>query len=174
MEVKIQKVLSTGTAVPSDSGASLRIFTVVYDVIARNGGGIQLKRSGEPEPGPKVSLGTQDEQLLMLNQRFAWASVLRLFLQGFSHKESESDAILLGASDLMRLETLTDLVRQKGIESCSSLPGAVCLGLPRGSASLFSIVWPKRSSNCLTIWDIACLSGISFAPATTSESAGIC
>ncbi|HEY3628158.1 MAG TPA: hypothetical protein VGL00_17855, partial [Terracidiphilus sp.] len=109
MEIRIQKVLSTETSVNAGSRTSLRILTVDYDVVSRHGGGIGLRLSHRPDVGQGASLGTEDRQFLKLDQRFAPASVLRLFLQGFSEEKqgkSESAPILIGTSDAMRLDLL--------------------------------------------------------------------
>jgi hypothetical protein len=152
MEIRIQKVLSTGTSVNTRSKTSLRILTVVYDVVARQGEGIRLRLSHGPGGGQRTSLGTEDRQFLTLDQRFAPTSVLRLFLQGFSQEKqgkSESDPILIGTSDAAQLDLLTDLIRQRDPVACISPPGAVCIDLPPGSVSLFSIIWINgRQTTC--------------------------
>ena len=152
MEIRIQKVLSTGTSVNTRSKTSLRILTVVYDVVARQGEGIRLRLSHGPGGGQRTSLGTEDRQFLTLDQRFAPTSALRLFLQGFSQEKqgkSESDPILIGTSDAAQLDLLTDLIRQRDPVACISPPGAVCIDLPPGSVSLFSIIWINgRQTTC--------------------------
>ena len=144
MEIRIQKVLSTGTSIKTGSETSLRILTVDYDVVPRHGGGIGLRLNHRPDHGQRASLGTEDRQFLTLDQRFATTSTLRLFLQGFSEEKqgtSESGPILIGASDAMRLDLLTDLIGKRDSVACVSSPGVVCVDLPTGSVSLSSIIW---------------------------------
>ncbi len=149
MEIRIQKVLSTGASVDSRSTEPLRILTVVYDVVSWHGEGIRLKLSRGPDGGQKTSPGTQDRQLLVLDHRFAPTSVLRLWLQGFLKGGSQSDAILIGTSDGAQLDVLTDLIRQGNTLTCISRPGVVCIDLPPGSVSLFSIIWVNgRHTSC--------------------------
>jgi hypothetical protein len=156
MEIRIQKVLSTETSVNAGSRTSLRILTVDYDVVSRHGGGIGLRLSHRPDVGQGASLGTEDRQFLKLDQRFAPASVLRLFLQGFSEEKqgkSESAPILIGTSDAMRLDLLTDLMRQTDLVACVTQPGAVCVNLPPGGVSLSSTIWinGRRTSSAFGI-----------------------
>lgn len=144
MEIRIQKVLSTGTSVNTESGTSLRILTVNYDVVSRHGGGIGLRLNHRPDGGQRASLGAEDRQFLTLDQQFAPTSMLRVFLEGFSEErqgKSESAPILLGASDATRLDLLTDLIRKRDPVACVSSPGTVCVDLPTGSVSLSSIIW---------------------------------
>jgi hypothetical protein len=144
MEIRIQKLLSTGTSINRESGTSLRLLTVEYDVVSRHDGGIGLKLNHRPDRGQTASLGTEDRQLLTLDQRLASTSVLRLFLQGFSEGKqgrSESGPILIGTSDATRLDLLTDLIRKGDSVACVNPPGAVCVDLPTGSVSLSSIIW---------------------------------
>jgi hypothetical protein len=144
MEIRIQKVLSTGTSIKTGSETSLRILTVDYEVVSRHGGGIGLRLNHRPEHGQRASLGTEDRQFLRLDQRFATTSVLRLFLQGFSEEKqgkSESGPILIGATDAVQLDLLTDLIRKRDSVACISSPGGACIDLPTGSVSLSSIIW---------------------------------
>jgi hypothetical protein len=144
MEIRIQKVLSTGTSINEGSGTSLRLLTVEYDVVSRHDGGIGLRPNHRPDRGQKASLGTEDRQFLALDQRFASTSVLRLFLQGFSEGKqgrSKSDPILIGTSDTAQLDEVTDLVRQRDRATCVDHPGIACIVFPPGSISLFTIVW---------------------------------
>jgi hypothetical protein len=140
MEIRIQKVLSTGTSIKTGSATSLRLLTVDYDVVSRHGGGIGLRLNHRSDVGQR----TEDRQFLTLGQRFATASVLRLFLQGFSEEKqakSESSPILIGATDATHLDLLTDLIRKRDSVACVSSPGDVCVDLPTGSVSLSSIIW---------------------------------
>ena len=144
MEIRIQRVLSTQTPVNAGPRSTLRIMTVDYEVVLSNDGGIRLKRSHRPDGVQKASRGTADSQFLTLEQRFATTSAMRLFLQGFSEEKqgkTESDPILIGASDTAQLDALTDLIRQRDPATCVVRPGIACLDLPHGSISLFSIVW---------------------------------
>ena len=141
MQIRIQKVLPSGTLSNSGSGKTLRILTVIYDVVSRPGEGIRLRLNRGSENTHAASLGTQDRPLRTLDQRFARTSVLRLFLQGFSQRESESDAILIGTSDATQLDVLTDLIRQRDPVACMCFPGAACIDLPHGSVSLFAMIW---------------------------------
>ncbi|MDR5730441.1 MAG: hypothetical protein RB191_23790 [Terriglobia bacterium] len=144
MEIRIQKVLSTGTSINGGSGTSLRLLTVNYDVVSRHDGGIGLRLNHRPDREQRASLGTEDRQFLTLDQRFAPTSMLRLFLQGFSEekqRKSESGPILIGASDATRLDLLTDLIRKRDSVACVSSLGVVCVDLPTGSVSLSSIIW---------------------------------
>jgi hypothetical protein len=103
-----------------------------------------LRLNHRPDAGQRASLGTEDQQFLTLDQRFAPTSVLRLFLEGFSEEKqgkSESAPILLGASDATQLDLLTNLIRKGDPVACVSSPGAVCVDLPTGSVSLSSIIW---------------------------------
>jgi hypothetical protein len=143
MEIRIQKILSTGTSANTGS-RTLRIMTVDYDVFSRRGGEIGLRLNHRPDRALAVRLGTEDRQILRLDRRFAATSVLRLFLQGFSEEKqgkSQSDPILMGASDGTRLDVLTDLIRERSSLACVSSPGVACIDLPPGSVSLSSIIW---------------------------------
>jgi hypothetical protein len=149
MEVGIQKVLSAGGLVNSGSENSLRMLTVAYDVVSRDGGGVRLRPSRVPGSAPKTQLGTEDQLLLAMDRRFGRASVLRLHLQGFSPGESESHAILIGASGPTQLDTVTDLIRKRDPVACVSFPGATCVDLPSGSVSLLSSIWINgRRTTC--------------------------
>ena len=141
MAIGIQKVVSTGGLVNSGSGNSLRILTVAYDVVSRDGGGVRLRPSRVPGGAPKTQLGTEDQLILTMDRRFARASVLRLHLQGFSPGESESHAILIGASGPTQLDTVTELIRKRDPVACVSFPGTTCVDLPSGSVSLLSSIW---------------------------------
>jgi hypothetical protein len=141
MQVRIQKVLPTNKSLSPGAGKTLRILNLIYDVVSRPGEGIRLRLNRGSENTHAASLGTQDRPFLTLDQRFARTSVLRLFLQGFSQGESESDAILIGASDATQLDVLTDLIRQRDPVACMSFPGAACIDLPHGSVSLFAMIW---------------------------------
>jgi hypothetical protein len=57
MEVRIQKVSSTGTASNVGTSSSLRIMTVDHDVVTRHGGAIGLRLSHHPGGVQGVSLG---------------------------------------------------------------------------------------------------------------------
>ncbi len=140
MEIRIQKVLSTGEPVGAGS-TTLHLLTVDYDVVSRRGAGIGLRLRRGAEGGQRTSPGSEDRQLLSLDRQFARASVLRLFLQGLSRGESESHAILVGTSDAMQLDALTDVIRQRDPVGCIQSQGVVCTDLPSGSVSLFSIIW---------------------------------
>jgi hypothetical protein len=143
MEIRIQKVLSTGTSANTGSG-TLRLLTMEYDVFSRHGGGVGLRLNHRPDRAKGTRPGTEDRKFLELDRRFAGASVLRLFLQGFSEEKqgkSESGPILIGASDAMRLDAVTDLIRERSSLACVSSPGVVCVDLPAGSVSLSSIMW---------------------------------
>ena len=50
MEIRIQKVLSTGASSETGSSASLHLLTVDYAVVSRPGGGIGLKRNHNSRP----------------------------------------------------------------------------------------------------------------------------
>ena len=144
MEIRIQKVLSTGASSDTGSDSSLRLLTVDYDVFSRHGGGIGLRLNHRPDGEQRTSLRTEDRQFLTLDRRFATTSALRLFLQGFSEEnqgKSESSPILIGATDATRLDLLTDLIRKRDSVACVSSPGDVCVDLPTGSVSLSSIIW---------------------------------
>jgi len=149
MEIRIQRVLSTVSSANSGAGNSVQIQTAIYDVVSRHESGVRLRRNRRPDKPEKPSPGAQDRQFLTLDERFDPTPVLRLFLQGFSPKESESGAILIGTSDATQLDVLTDLIRQRDPVACISSPGAVCVDLPDGSVSLFSIVWINgRRTTC--------------------------
>jgi len=144
MEIRIQTVLSTGNSINAGPSTSVRILTVNYDVVLRHGGGIGLKLTHHEDGGQRASPGAEDRQLLTLDQRFAATSVLRLFLGGVSEERQgkpESAPILLGASDVTRLDSLTDLIRKRDSIACVSEAGAVCADLPSGSVSLSSVIW---------------------------------
>ena len=141
MEIRIQRVLLTGKVPNSASVHSLRISTLVYDVTADHGAGVQLRRNRSQEGQDSTSLGSKDKKFLTLDQRFVGASVLRLFLQGFSENEAKSNPILIGASDTSRLDAATDLVWQRDHVTCVDRQGIVCIEFPPGSISLFSTVW---------------------------------
>jgi hypothetical protein len=141
MQIGIQKVLPTEASLHSGSGKALRILNVIYDVVSRPGDGIRLRLNRGSENVHAASLRAEDRPFLTLDQRFAKTLVLRLFLQGFSQGESESDAILIGTSDATQLDVLTDLIRQKDPVACMSFPRAACIDLPHGSASLFAMIW---------------------------------
>jgi hypothetical protein len=144
MEIRIQKVLSTGTSIKTGSDASLRILTVNYDVVSRRGGGIGLRLNHRPDGAKRASLGAEDRRFLTLDQQFAPTSMLRVFLEGFSEEKqgkSENSPILIDTSDAARLDLLTDLIRQKDSIACVSSPEAVCVDLPTGSVSLSSVIW---------------------------------
>jgi hypothetical protein len=140
MEIRIQKVLSTEASLNSDLGTSLRLLTVVYDVASHHNDRVRLRLSRRSNGGQKSPLATQDRQLLNLGRRFSEASVLRLHLQGLSLGESETHGILIGASGPTQLNALTDLIRKRDPVACTRSPGAMCLDLPSGSVSLFSII----------------------------------
>ena len=149
MEVEIQKVLSTGALINSGSGNSLRMLTVAYDVVSLDGGRVRLRLSRSPDSAPKTQLATEDQRLLTLHRRFARAAVLRLHLQGFSPSESESHAILIGASGPTELDTVTDLIRERDPVACVRFPGTICVDLPSGSVSLLSTIWINgRRTTC--------------------------
>ncbi|HUD54987.1 MAG TPA: hypothetical protein VMR02_07160 [Terracidiphilus sp.] len=141
MEIRIQKVLSTGTSIKTGSDTSLRILTVHYDVVSRHGGGIGLRLNHRPDGAKRASLGAEDRRFLTLDQQFAPTSMLRVFLEGFSEGKSESAPILLGASDATQLDLLTDLIAKRNSVACVSSPEAVCVDLPTGSVSLSSVIW---------------------------------
>jgi hypothetical protein len=140
MEVKIQRVLSTGKVTSSESVDSLQISTLVYDVGSDQGSGVRLIRNRSREGRHSASLGSKDNEALSLDQRFAGSSILRLFLAGISEQESKSDPVLVGASDTGQLDAVTELVGQKGNATCVEQPGIACMEFPFGSVSLFSIV----------------------------------
>jgi hypothetical protein len=143
MEIRIQKVLSAGTSANTGSG-TLRLLTVEYDVFSRQGGGVGLRLNHRPDRAKGIRPGRDDRQVLELDRRFAATSVMRLFLQGFSEEKqgkSESGPILIGASDPMRLDAVTDLIRERSSLTCVRSPGVVCVDLPAGSVSLSSIIW---------------------------------
>jgi hypothetical protein len=137
MEVRIQRVLSTG----SRSVDSPPISTLVYDVTSDQGSGVRLSRNRSQEGKHSASLGSEDKEVLALDQQFAGASVLRLFLAGISEKESKSDPVLIGAGNSEQLDAVTELVGQKGDATCVTRPGIACIQFPFGSVSLFSVVW---------------------------------
>lgn len=144
MEIRIQKVLSNGASANAGPKNSLRILTVDYEVVSRHDGGIGLRVSHRPDTVRGTSLGGEDRQFLTLDQRFASTSVLRLFLQGLSEEKqgkTESDPILIGASDTAQLDALTDLIRQRDPATCVDRPEIACIDLPHGSVSLFSTIW---------------------------------
>jgi hypothetical protein len=141
MEVKIQRVLSTGKVTSSGSVDSLQISTLVYDVSSDDGGGVRLMHNRSQEGRDSAPLGSKDEEALTLDQRFAGTSVLRLFLAGISEKESKSNPVLIGTSDSEQLDAVTELVGQKGNATCVEQPSIACMEFPFGSISLFSIVW---------------------------------
>jgi hypothetical protein len=149
MEVGLQAVLSTGASANANSGNSLRMLTANYDVVSRNGGGVRLRQSRGPENAPKTQPGAEDQLLLTLHRQFNRASELRLHLPGFSPGESESHAILIGASNPTQLDALTDLIRKRDPVACISFPGAICVDLPPGSVSLLSRIWINgRQATC--------------------------
>lgn len=144
MEIRIQKVLSTGNSISGGSGASLRLLIVNYDVVSRHDGGIGLRLNHRPDRDQRASMRTEDRQFLMLGQRFAQTSTLRLFLQGVSEEKqgkSESGPALTGASDATLLDLLTDFIQKRDSAACLSSLGVVCVDLPSGSVSLSSIIW---------------------------------
>jgi hypothetical protein len=144
MEIRIQKVLTTGASINTGSDSSLRLLTVDYDVFSRPGGGVGLRLNHRPDREQRTSLGAEDRQFLTLDQGFAATSVLRLFLEGFSEEKqgkSESGPILIGATDATRLDLLSDLIRKRDSVACVNSPGDVCVDLPTGSVSLSSIIW---------------------------------
>ncbi len=143
MEIRIQKVLSTRASINTGSGTSLRILTVDYDVVSRRGGGIRLRLNYRSDAGQRALLGAEDRQFLTLDHRFAPASVLRLFLEGFSEEKqgkSESSPVLIGASDATRLDLLTDLIRKEIQWRALSRLGMSALTFPlvRSVSSLLS------------------------------------
>jgi hypothetical protein len=150
MEVGIQKVLSTGALVNSGSGNSLRMLTVAYDVISFDGGRVRLRLSRSSDSASNTQLATEDQLILTtLDRRFARAAVLRLYLQGFSPSESESHAILIGASGPTQLDTMTDLIRKRDPVACVRFQGTTCVDLPSGSVSLLSSIWINgRRTTC--------------------------
>jgi hypothetical protein len=113
MEVRIQQVLSTEKAASSGADNSPLISTLVYDVSSEDGGGVRFMRNRSQEGKHSAPLGSKDNEALTLDQRFAGASVLRLFLAGISEKESKSDPVLVGASDAGQLDAVTELVGQR-------------------------------------------------------------
>lgn len=144
MEIRIQRVLPTETSANTGPSTSLRILTVDYDVVSGRDGEIGLRISHRPDGVRGASLGREDRQFLTLDQRFASTSVMRLFLQGVSEEKqgkTESDPILIGASDTAELDALTDLIRQRDPATCGDRPATACIDLPHGSISLFSTVW---------------------------------
>lgn len=141
MEIRIQTVLSKGMSGNAETGNSLRLLTVVYDVVSDHGDGIRLKPNRGLESGHETSLETSDRQFMTLDKRFAHTSVLRLWLQGFLNGGSESNAVLLGTSNPMQLDRLTDLIRQRNPSACPGSEGSVCIDFPPSAVSLFSIIW---------------------------------
>jgi hypothetical protein len=142
MQVRIQKVLPAGTA--ANAGAPVRMMTVDYDVVARPGGGIGLRRSRSPGGVKGMPLTTNDRQLLILGQQLASTAVLRLFLEGFSVEKQgrlESTPLLMGASDTTQLDSVNDLMRQQESITCVQQPSLVCVNLPPNGVSLSSIIW---------------------------------
>lgn len=150
MEIRVQRVLSPAASDNPGLHTSPRILTAVYDVISRHDGGVSLRRNPNSDGSERGSFAMQDRQFLTLNQPFARTPVLRLFLQGwFSQTESHSDPILIGTSNATQLDVLTDLIRQRDPVACIDLPGTVCIKLPPGSVSLFSIIWINgRRTTC--------------------------
>jgi len=141
MEIRIQRILSSGKPAYPGSGSPPLILTLDYDIVSAQGGGVKLKRSRSGEGRYASLAGSRDEQFATLDRQFAEFPVLRLFLQGIARNESTSDAILAGASDTTQLNAITDLVRQSDPASCVDRPGTACIDFPAGSISLFSTVW---------------------------------
>jgi hypothetical protein len=141
MEIRIQRLLSTGEASSPGSGSPPRILTLDYDVISPHGIGVRLKRSRGRQGKYAAPLGSRDMEFATLDQRFARFSVLRLFLEGIAQNESKSDAILVGTSDSTQLDAITNLLQQSDPMSCVDRPGTACIAFPPGSVSLFSTVW---------------------------------
>jgi hypothetical protein len=140
MQIKIQGVLPTATSDYTQSGNSPQMWTVAYDVVHDHDGGVRLKGERTAESRAQLS-GVQDGNLLAMEHRFAHTPVLRLFLQGFSATESETGALLIGASSAARLEELTDRIRQTSPSKCVALQGSACIEFPPGSVSLLSFLW---------------------------------
>jgi hypothetical protein len=138
MEIRIQKVVAPGTSGKSGSPNAVQLQTAVFDVFPRPNRGLWLKRK-------RIAGGSQQswhemQEFLTLDQRFAKTPELRLFVQGISENQSQSGAILLGASNATHLDVLTDLIRQRGPAACLDHPDTACIELPSGSVSLFSII----------------------------------
>lgn len=149
MEIRVQQIVSSGTPANPASGDSIRVSSAVYDVVSRRDGGIGLKPGRDAESQNNAPPGKEDRQLLTIAQRFAGASVLRLFLQGFSERESQSGAILIGAADTTRLDGLTDILRKTDHATCTNLGGGLCMDFPPGSVSLLCFVWINgRRTTC--------------------------
>jgi hypothetical protein len=140
MEMRLQQFQPAAASPHAGSPAAPRLLTAVYEIVARHQGGAALRRNRSPDAWEKALLAAGDRQSLTLAQRFAHASVLRLILQGFSQGEAELGAILLGASDPAQLDQLSDRIRRQGAAACVTTAQSLCIALPSGSVSLFSIL----------------------------------
>lgn len=108
-----------------------------YEVIHRHGEGVRLKLVRKVHRGPNVGYGLDEEKLFSLSQQFAQTTALRLFLERIYGKDEVSDGILIGASNQIQLDALTDLILQKDPAKCMNYPGTVCTEFPRDAPSLY-------------------------------------
>ena len=106
MEIRIQKVVTPGNSAKSGAANAVQVQTAAFDIVPRRDKGLWLKpkrgAAGSEKPSREM------EEYLTLDQRFAKTPELRLFLQGISENQSQSGAILLGASNATQLDAFND------------------------------------------------------------------
>jgi hypothetical protein len=146
MEIRIQRLLSSGEVVDSEPKEPIRVSTVTYEVVTDRSIGVRLKRIRSQGGSPTAAIDLQDKQLSALDQRFAKFPLLRILLEGITRDdpaqiESKSDALLIGAANNLGLNEFTDLVRERQPVTCLEHAGTACVELPTGSLSLLSVIW---------------------------------
>ena len=155
MEVRLHGFLPNTKSISAQSQVPARIWVANYEVIPRHDKGVGLKLM-QSDP---VDSGPEDNELLLLSQRFAQTPALRLFLEGVYGRGQVSHGILIGASNPRQLDALTDLIHQSDPAKCVSYPGTVCTELPLGTLSLYSSIWVNgQRTSCLFGSSLAALS----------------
>jgi hypothetical protein len=150
MEVRLEQFLPAAKSISARSPGPPRLWAASYEIVPRHGKGVRLKLARKVQRGPDDDSGSEEKELLSLQQRFAQTPVLRLFLEGVYGTGQVSHGILIGASNQTQLDALTDLIQQSDPAKCMNYQGTVCTEFPLGALSLFSTVWVNgRRTSCL-------------------------